>query len=280
MKRNREPIEDVEDVLEEEYLGENRNDSNNDTNSQDQENDNDDNEIEDTGDNDNTLQRLEDDSFQLKKSTLHNLEQIYGESYDFLTKYGMPNSNSNNPEVEESWKKDPMKILTGPERMTERMVHEFKTYREKSESLEKEKIDERKRRLNTGSTSFHRTYMDAATEAFSEELDAMRHGRSLEPSRSKNDSKSKSTETTGIEGLERYENIFAEPSSLEDEEESVRDDVDIEVLVESLESGMDTWTLEEKELLMSHEKQNGDGLTPHERRRRMFFGTSDIAVDA
>ena len=55
--------------------------------------------------------------------------------------------------------------------------------------------------------------------------------------------------------------------------------VDIEVLVKMLESGMEGWNAEEKELLLLELKGRNDDndvdvdiLTPHERRRRELFG--------
>jgi len=69
------------------------------------------------------------------------------------------------------------------------------------------------------------------------------------------------------------------------EEVTANGDVDVNILIEMLESGMAGWTADEKELLLLDLKQRDDGdrmememdvdrLTPHEKRRRELFGDS------
>lgn len=62
---------------------------------------------------------------------------------------------------------------------------------------------------------------------------------------------------------------------LEDLRQQQGDELDVDILVDCLQSGLDLWSSEEKELLLQEssgelENEEDDGLTPHERRRRQL----------
>jgi hypothetical protein len=115
---------------------------------------------------------------------------------------------------------------------------------------------------------FRDVYMNLVTEAFADELDDLRHGKL------QNDDDAKKKMKNLDESILQQDNIV-----IPKERNSDGVNVDMEILAEMLESGMEGWDQEQKELLLQDWKvSQGEGtmeleeLTPHERRRRVIFG--------
>lgn len=126
------------------------------------------------------------------------------------------------------------------------------------------KLNEIKIRSKPDQDAFREAYMSMTTQAFSEELDDLRHGRI--PLEKKKDTPD----------ILKQQNIVIPDGSA-----SGNGDIQVDVLVHILGHGMDQWTEEEKALLLKYsniKRVNTNGieverLTPHEKRRRAEFGS-------
>jgi len=159
---------------------------------------------------------------------------------------------------------DPLRVYDELSTVTTAMSNEWKDFHSKIASIQREKEIQ----SEENEATFREAYMNLVTEAFADELDDLRQGliRSTEKEKE-------------VPDILKQDNIVMP------EEVTANGDVDVNILIEMLESGMAGWTADEKELLLLDLKQRDDGdrmememdvdrLTPHEKRRRELFGDS------
>jgi GTPase SAR1 family protein len=141
---------------------------------------------------------------------------------------------------------------------------------ERKKEAHEEKID----------SKFRKVFINLMTETFADELDDLRHGRVRVDTRKKD---KKQLPVENIPDILMQENIVMPVQCMN---ENVGEDVnvDVKVLVDMLESGMDGWNASEKELILQDwknksrkhhddtEEEDQQVMTPHERRKREIFG--------
>jgi len=158
---------------------------------------------------------------------------------------------------------DPIRVYCEMSQACSEMKATWEEYHSDIASIEKVKeelsIDINKK--------FRDVYMNLVTEAFADQLDDLRHGKI------QNDDTKKKTMNLD-ESILQQDNIV-----IPKERSSDGVNVDMEILAEMLESGMEGWDQEQKELLLQdwivsqvEDTVELDELTPHERRRRVVFG--------
>ena len=180
------------------------------------------------------------------------------------------NHASSNDEEVERWKNDPLPIFSDFRLISEEMASVWRNHWDNHDDICRKLKSFRRKHVDK---EFGKVYMNLVTEAFGETLDKIRQGHDDLDSKSKNEQ---------LEGLERYENVFIEPNLLK---ESQQEGLDVEILVDCLQSGIDHWIDEERELLvhtsrgqkikeqtLRDEEENMSFLTPHEENRRRLFG--------
>lgn len=145
------------------------------------------------------------------------------------------------------------------------------------------------------SYSIRQVYMELVTEAFGDEIDALRNGQIYEPetrnvkkklkSNKSNDEKDQSSSSSTVAGgflIQENNQINIQADSKQNE---TIEEIDVDVLVDFLESGIDILSKEEQDMLLTqyNEKEKNLSskneqctssskiLTPHERRRKVIF---------
>jgi ABC-type transporter MlaC component len=162
--------------------------------------------------------------------------------------------------------KNPTVMLASIDKSTNSMVDTWSAYYSQLE------LATTKKNEGKDDERFRKVYMEMITEAFADELDDLRHGRVKDQGKKKK----KKTIEDDDEELLKQQNIVV-PSSI-GQAETLKGN-DVKVLVSCLESGMDIWTEEERQFLLSEKgpqqrntKTDKDTLTLHERKRRALFG--------
>lgn len=154
---------------------------------------------------------------------------------------------------------EPLRVYDEMASVANEMKEAWKEYNENVASVD----CERKNQEEENESKFRAAYLHLVTEAFSDELDDLRHGR---------------IKSSGSDMKTKVPDILKQDNIVIPREETVDNgSVDVDILVEMLES--EDWTKDEKELLLVDlQSSNGmdtDTLTIHERRRREIFGTKD-----
>eukprot|EP00979_Chaetoceros_neogracilis_P013614 scaffold3947_cov222-Chaetoceros_neogracile.AAC.4 len=160
---------------------------------------------------------------------------------------------------------DPIRVYDEMSQACAQMKSTWEEHRSDLASIEKEKeaqsVEDNKQ--------FREVYMNMVTDAFSDELDDLRHGI-------QKDSSTKKKKSSVDDSILQQDNIV-----IPEEHNNGGGNVDMEILADMLESGMEGWSTEEKELLLkdwnhSHSEQSieesVDDLTPHEQNRKIIFG--------
>ena len=183
------------------------------------------------------------------------ISQLAQDATDIFDKYCDENCNDINEE--------PDRVFDEIAAVTVKMEESQKGYHEQIASIERE----RARYHERNEPRFREAYMTLITDAFSDELDDLRHGRIRNNGRDKKEA---------VADILQQDNIV-----MPEEGGTNSGHIDIDVLVDMLESGMQDWSSEEKELLLidlkvKAENENEtnmdvDTLTVHERRRRDIF---------
>ncbi|GFH51325.1 predicted protein [Chaetoceros tenuissimus] len=194
-----------------------------------------------------------------KKNTAEELCQIGKKALTIFEKYTKDNSKK--------FREDPSSALDEISNVTDSMRASWKNY-----STTKSKIEEQKAQHDAvQDEKFREVYMNLVTEAFGDELDDLRSGKV----RVEQVSKKKKSKNLGVESDVLMQDNIIMPT------DDSADVVDMQILANMLESGMNSWTREERDLLIldneqlsskDQGKKNINKLTPHERRRRELFG--------
>lgn len=198
-------------------------------------------------------------SYRSMYNTAEELCQIGGKALTIFEKYTKDNSKK--------FREDPSSALDEISNVTDSMRASWKNY-----SITRSKIEEEKAQHDAvQDEKFRKVYMNLVTEAFGDELDDLRSGRV----RVEQMSKKKKSKKQGVESDVLMQDNIIMPT------DDSADVVDMQILANMLESGMNSWTREERDLMLldnellsskDQEKNNIKELTPHERRRRDLFG--------
>uniref|UniRef100_A0A7S3PZA7 Uncharacterized protein n=1 Tax=Chaetoceros debilis TaxID=122233 RepID=A0A7S3PZA7_9STRA len=192
------------------------------------------------------------------------LKDIKSKSADVIRKLAKKTTNliekymdTSNDEIIE----DPMRVYAEMGNVSKDMTEAWNDYHAQIAShTESTKVNEEE---------FGTRYMSEMTGAFADELDDLRQGRVREE-------KKKKTKKQEEEDKRKKEqdDILMQDNIVMPNEVGGHDNVDVEVLIYMLKSGMDQWSEEEKTLLLLDEDDEleEDELTPHELRRREMFG--------
>lgn len=195
-----------------------------------------------------------------RKNTAEELCQIGKKALTIFEKYTKDNSKK--------FREDPSSALDEISNVTDSMRASWKKY-----SITRSKIEEQKAQHDAvQDEKFREVYMNLVTEAFGDELDDLRSGKV----RVEQVSKKKKSKKQGVESDVLMQDNIIMPT------DDSADVVDMQILANMLESGMNSWTREERDLMIldneqllssnDQEKNNTNKLTPHERRRRDLFG--------
>lgn len=171
---------------------------------------------------------------------------------------------------------DPLKVYDEVDQVCDEMKGAWEQYRSNLDDIQKDK-EAYEQKVDS---KFRKVYMHLTTETFADELDDLRHGRvSTNILTSKAMRKEKKQKSENESDILMQENIVIPVQSNTEEDVNV----DVKVLVDMLESGMDGWDAIEKELFLQdcenksrkHQDKETDQqttMTPHEKRRREIFG--------
>lgn len=194
-----------------------------------------------------------------KKNTAEELCEIGGKALTIFEKYTKDNSKK--------FREDPSSALDEISNVTDSMKASWNNYFRKRSEIEEQKAQHDA----VQDEKFREVYMNLVTEAFGDELDDLRSGRV----RVEQMSKKKKSKKQGVESDVLMQDNIIMPT------DDSADVVDMQILANMLESGMTSWTREERDLMIldnellsskDQEKNNIKELTPHERRRRDLFG--------
>lgn len=208
-------------------------------------------------DNENNLKGLklnkEQEILNIRRISARNIGKLSQHISNLIDKY----SDESSSEVID----DPLRVFDEMSDLSGKVKQEWDTYYKKLKEIEiKFKPDE---------DEFREAYMSMMTEAFSDELEDLRHGR-IRTEKKKN-----------VPDILQQENIvMPDDFTQEGSNNSTANtsNVQVDVLVHLLGHGMYRWTDEEKRLLLEDMNNSGeenmdiDELTPHERRRLAAFG--------
>lgn len=156
---------------------------------------------------------------------------------------------------------DPMRVYAEMSNVSDDMTKAWNEYHAQIAShTEKTRVNEQE---------FSTKYISEMTGAFADELDDLRQGRVREEKKKK----TKKQEEEDKKNKEQ-DDILMQDNIVIPDEVGNHGNVDVEVLIYMLKSGMEQWSEEEKKLLLldENDEMEDDELTPHERRRREMFG--------
>jgi len=230
---------------------------------------------------------------KLREDTTNTISKLAMEAMNAATKYTthttVPNGKDGKPQVvaipknqkqQLAWDEDDLiQVFSKMESTTDAMITTWKKYHEQTKLLSEEKA--RIHRQND--VPFREIYMEMMTKAFATELDDMRCGRTIDTGSGASSSGKGNGEK--LPSILDQDNILMPDNDEDDGSQIKGGGIDVEVLIRSLQSGMDVWTDEERQLVIDEqftqnrrssadESSRGEGslMTPHEHRRRLLFG--------
>jgi hypothetical protein len=205
-----------------------------------------------------------------QKKTAEKITNIAFKAKDLIDHYVSKNTDA--------FVRDPIKVFDEVGRVCDEMKEMWEQYHsdlasiEKDKELYEQKIDQK----------FRKVYMDVITETFADELDDLRHGRVRSNVHDQNRNDSKRGKHDAVPDILMQDNVVMSVPGQSNEGDGEEVHVDVKVLADMLESGMEGWNITEKELFLqdcwrknsftSKSKMIEKELTPHERRRMEIFG--------
>ena len=184
---------------------------------------------------------------------------------------------------------DPMQAFRDIQEARERMMDACDKHEEhvRSQQAKRSQDDEGDSQQEI-EEDFRALYMHTMTTAFAAELDDIRTGRAS----AKNTKRKKGGAKKGIDAAATMmdaDNMFVAPDHIKDgadedpeeKEPLVQENIDVEVLVDILQGGMNSFSANERKMLIEESKwrrrkdevvaaSEEDVMTPHERRRKML----------
>jgi len=186
------------------------------------------------------------------KRHIHQVEQIAQKTFTILQSNPFDDTDTETTTTT----KDPNDVITQLTSIRNEMISSWKQLKESSSQTTTTATTtsaQKKLKSQEEEESFKSIYVNSITNAFSEELEAIRSGTSMPDDN--NTTPNTSRNKKGKKALDEKNKVLQDTNVfISTNKKEVEEEIDIDVLVECLSSGMDLLSQDEKELIMEEQE--------------------------